>query len=78
MSIIAALETAPVKSKRKVDQLLATLSTPEEEVAVLDALRDAQKWDADTLARVLTNNSSVKVSASSVRRYRMDVLGMDK
>lgn len=76
MSIIAALETAPVKSKRKIDQLLAVLETEEERNAVLEAVADDQKWEADTLARVLSNNSSVKVSASSVRRYRQDVLGM--
>ena len=59
-------------SGRKMDQILAKV-TEDERVALEEAL-GSPEWSSAALARTLTALVQ-KVSASTVERYRKDVLG---
>lgn len=72
--LIGALSNPPKINPRKLDHIL-TQVTEEERVALVKALAEPAVWSADSLARTLTG-LNYKVSSSSVKRYRREVLGL--
>lgn len=74
MSLLDALKESPkARPTHRVAEILS-LCSDEERTAIETTLRDAV-WSSERLADVLSSHGH-KVSESSVRRYRRDVLGM--
>jgi hypothetical protein len=72
--LIGALSNPPKINPRKLDHIL-TQVTEEEKDALETALSEPDVWSADALSKTLTE-LNYKVSASSVKRYRREVLGL--
>lgn len=72
MTLLDTLKKAP-PTGRKLDQILAEVS--EEERAALEEALGSREWTSAALARTLSTTVR-KVSASTVERYRKDVLGL--
>lgn len=74
MTLLNALNNPPKFNPRKLDHVLAKV-TPEEKDALETALAEPTVWSAEALAKTLTE-LNYSVSASSVKRYRREVLGL--
>lgn len=72
--LLGALGNPPKINPRKLDHIL-TQVTEEERTALEAALAEPETWSADALAKTLTG-LNYKVSSSSVKRYRREVLGL--
>lgn len=72
--LLGALGNPPKINPRRLDHILAQV-TEEEKDALETALADPSVWSADSLAKTLSGQN-YKVSASSVKRYRREVLGL--
>jgi hypothetical protein len=72
--LLGALASPPKINPRRLDHILAQVSE-EEKDALETALAEPAVWSADSLAKTLTAQN-YKVSSSSVKRYRREVLGL--
>ena len=72
MSLLDALTEPPRPKGHKLDEILDVLEQGER-TALLNALSNPAVWSSEALANLLRGHGH-KVSSSSVRRYRADVL----
>lgn len=73
MSLSAELEALRNANATKIDGFLNRLS-PEDRKLVEDAL-ESPEWSSEGLARFFTKRGT-RMSSTTVRRYRRNVLGM--
>lgn len=74
MSLLDALKSPQESYPRKVNLILEKV-TPDERAALEEALGKPKEWSAEALAKTLTELVE-PIGASSIKRYRREVLGL--
>lgn len=74
MSLLDTLQKPPAKRTYKVTTILAKVTEAERE-ALVNALATPSEWSAQALADTLSELVQ-PIAASSIKRYRKEVLGL--